>query len=334
MSGCDCSIIIPALNEEEHIGGVLDAIRSNLEGRLSYEVILVDNGSRDRTVEIARAGGAICLQAPGRSISALRNLGVELASSEILIFIDGDVYPSIGWGDRLGHVLARVRSAPGTVTGSLYGICTPASWIERVWFAPRITGRKVGYINGGHLILHRQFFYRINGFAAHLETGEDCDFCDRARQAGAVIENDPELQVVHAGYPRTVLRFFCRERWHGRGDFHSLSTVAASRPALISLANLLALAACVGCAAAGLLPWYLSLLFYALFLGGVAFLSALHRQSWRPDSSLSGVFLLYLVYISARSLSLLDVLTRNAARYAGKSAPVARRSVSGARNEN
>ena len=82
------SVIIPALNEEEPIAGV---VRECLATGLPNEVIVVDNGSTDRTAERARAAGARVVTAQrgyGRACAA----GVRALSPgcEIVVFLDGD----------------------------------------------------------------------------------------------------------------------------------------------------------------------------------------------------------------------------------------------------
>jgi glycosyltransferase involved in cell wall biosynthesis len=82
------SVIIPALNEEEPIAGV---VRECLATGVPDEVIVVDNGSTDRTAEQAREAGARVTTAPrgyGRACAA--GCGAALADSDILVFLDGD----------------------------------------------------------------------------------------------------------------------------------------------------------------------------------------------------------------------------------------------------
>ena len=308
------SFIIPALNEETHIGGVLDSILINADGYFSYEVIVVDNGSEDRTVEIAEKHGANCVHAPGCSISSLRNMGVSEASSDILVFLDADVYLGGDWGRQIGRVIERLHSQPNLVTGSLYGVSEENNWIERIWFAPRTSSREINYINGGHLILHRNLFAKVGGFDPSLETGEDYDFCTRAKLLGARIENDPELRVVHAGYPKCIKLFFKRERWHGRGDCKSLKTLTSSKPALVSLTNLFMAGTCTFGMFIGLQLW-LTLSVYLLFLGSVSLAAAyLRRRGKFSSTDFLSIALLYMVYFTARTVSIVDVAMQSSTK--------------------
>jgi glycosyltransferase involved in cell wall biosynthesis len=79
--------IIPALDEEGAIGATV----ARLDRRLVHEVIVVDNGSRDRTAERAREAGARVVFEGRRGYGSACLAGVRAAaSSDILVFLDGD----------------------------------------------------------------------------------------------------------------------------------------------------------------------------------------------------------------------------------------------------
>ena len=82
----DATLVIPALNEEESLGHVLEAVNTDL---LS-EIILVDGGSSDRTVEIANANGVRVIQESRRGYGRACAAGVAHAQGEIIIFMDAD----------------------------------------------------------------------------------------------------------------------------------------------------------------------------------------------------------------------------------------------------
>ena len=79
------SVIIPALNEAESIGAVVQS----MPWSEIAECIVVDNGSTDATAEIARAAGARVIAAP-RGYGAAMSAGVKAAVGEVLVFLDGD----------------------------------------------------------------------------------------------------------------------------------------------------------------------------------------------------------------------------------------------------
>lgn len=82
------SVVIPALNEEEPIGDVVRA----MPREIASEVIVVDNGSVDRTAERAREAGARVVREPRRGYGRACRAGVEAVAREceIVVFLDGD----------------------------------------------------------------------------------------------------------------------------------------------------------------------------------------------------------------------------------------------------
>src|SRR5437868_13548732 len=94
MTGAEISVVIPVRNEEKVIRRCLDALAENEFPSRRFEVIIVDNGSCDRTLQIVRTFGErlelkILVMEKGH-ISALRNRGAAEARGRVLAFLDAD----------------------------------------------------------------------------------------------------------------------------------------------------------------------------------------------------------------------------------------------------
>ncbi len=83
------AVLIPALNEEASLPYVL----ADLPKEVANEVVVIDNGSSDRTAEVARAGGATVLSEPRRGYGSACLAGIEYLKSQepdIVVFLDAD----------------------------------------------------------------------------------------------------------------------------------------------------------------------------------------------------------------------------------------------------
>jgi len=86
----EVSVIVPVYNGEQYIGRCLDALQASSTAPL--EIIVVNDSSQDNTAVLARQKGAMVLQTSQQSGPACtRNLGVQHAKGDILLFIDADV---------------------------------------------------------------------------------------------------------------------------------------------------------------------------------------------------------------------------------------------------
>lgn len=302
------SIIIPAHNEARFLSGLLASIRQFVSG--DVEIVVVDNGSADDTTGIAKAHGCQVTRLERRVFpSVARNIGARQASGEVLVFLDADVELSAEWGVTFAGMLSSFLADPMIVTGDQYHISRRPGWIERIWF-DSLRSRVSSYMEGGNLITTRTVFDRIGGFTELLETSEDVDFCARAVSHGVRLLVNPGFKVFHEGYPKTVAGFVRRERWHGRSDFRSVSSVLRSKVAVAaSLFLLLHVVLVVALASAVLTGRGYRVVAASLVLIALLCLASCVQKFYRRSllRALANLPAMYL-YFTGRSCSALDAL--------------------------
>ncbi|MBI1425220.1 MAG: glycosyltransferase [Gammaproteobacteria bacterium] len=229
----DLSIIIPAYNEEGSIVETLETIKENIPVKYSYEIIVIDHFSSDRTSEIAQNAGANVLRYDGASVADLRNFGAARASGQIIIFLDADVHLTPTWKKNIESVIDEISNGVRKLTGSWVSVPEHSSWIEQYWFEPQ-QRKENTHINSGHMIIKKTLFEELGGFDVNLETGEDYEISMRAKRNGVEVTEEPLLKVIHEGYPKTLSDYFKREVWHGKGDAVSLKAIFSSKVAILS----------------------------------------------------------------------------------------------------
>ena len=176
------SFIVPAHNEEFLIARTLDAINIAASRiKESYEVIVVDDASTDKTAKIARTLGAQVHEVNLRKISAVRNAGARQARGDCLIFVDAD---TLVYENTLKAALKAMRN--GSVGG---GALINVS--DRVGLGPRVVltiwnavSRMMRWAPGCFVFARRDAFDAIGGFDEQYYVTEELYFSHAIKRQG------------------------------------------------------------------------------------------------------------------------------------------------------
>ncbi len=195
------SIIIPNYNGEKTIGRCLDAVFAGSNER--REVIVVDDCSEDRSVEIIRKYPCQLIALKNHAgASGARNAGAFSSRGDVLFFIDADCLIQPDTIPVIRKNLSRL--APEVVTGGTYTLVPQDegffSLFQSVFvhFFETKKADNPDYLATHALVINAQTFRKTGGFKeSFLPVLEDVEFSHRLRGAGFRLLIDRELQVKH-----------------------------------------------------------------------------------------------------------------------------------------
>jgi len=170
------SIIIPTYNEADTIEGLLHYLRQATAGEPAPELLVVDGGSIDDTLRLARQAGARALASPRKGRAAQLNYGARNTTGELLYFLHADSQPPPGF-------LADLRRAVAQGYGSG---CYRLAFDHGHWFlrfsawCTRLPFTAVRF-GDQSLFVRRELFAQVDGYREDLLLLEDQDMVRRLR---------------------------------------------------------------------------------------------------------------------------------------------------------
>ena len=179
----DFSVVVPALNEEKRIRRCLESIRAQRTSR-SYELIVSDSGSTDRTVEIAGEYADKVHVCSERGTARARNEGAAQASGDVLVFVDSDTEVMPDYLETVGQAFEdrdMLACSCAFRFGRMSAKLLLAEYVTNTYYVTRSVLRGTT-LPGFNICIRSDVFRKLKGFRlCHLE---DLDMSIKLRKIG------------------------------------------------------------------------------------------------------------------------------------------------------
>jgi len=215
----DVSVVMPVYNGERYLEEVLDAVFGQKTGFM-FEVIVIDSGSSDRSIEIISKYPVRLHQIPNEEFGhgKTRNLGVRLAAGKYIVFLTQDATPaSPYWLDNLVGVLEKDAEVAGAYSRQLpRPDCNPLERRDILLGTPPISNiRKVDFGDDFQRLTYEDHWHRFMVFSdvsscvrkdiferlpfnEEILMVEDQEWCKRAIESGYAVVYMAASPVYHS----------------------------------------------------------------------------------------------------------------------------------------
>ena len=200
------SIIIPALNEEQYISSTLNKIEENISKGSAYEIIVIDAGSKDRTLNILKGFDCkveVKTAFKGRKYESL-NYGASIATGDILLFLDADSFVPNEFDLQIEEVLKK----RGVVAGAFeYQAENESIEFRIIQLINRLRYRVDGlYFGDQGIFCLRNSFEDVGGYPEE-PIMEASFLCRKLRRAG-------KMNLIKSSIITSTRRFDSSGVWH------------------------------------------------------------------------------------------------------------------------
>jgi GT2 family glycosyltransferase len=215
------SVVVCAYNAESTMAPCLDSLRDLRYP--AYEIVVVDDGSTDRTGNIADGyEGIHVIHQENKGLSDARNVGIAASTGEIIAFTDSDcvadpdwLYYLVGTFLSSGHAAAGGPNLPPP-EDSLVASCVAASPGGPLHVL--LNGEEAEHIPGCNMAFRREALEEIGGFdPRYRAAGDDVDVCWRLQERGHRIAFSPAAVVWHFRR-NTVKAYIGQQRGYGKAE--------------------------------------------------------------------------------------------------------------------
>lgn len=295
-------IVIPCYNSEKTLQQCINSIKSLKYPSDLINVIFVDNGSADATVNIIISNNYKYIVIDEHKVGLLRNSGAQCLVGDVIAFTDSDCILPEHW------ISDAIKKLDDSTVGAVGGGCIApqdGTWMEKAWVAlqsePVIS---VDTLPASNFIIKRDVFNLLGGFDVNIVSGEDDKLSTLLREKGYQLLSIKSCYVIHLGWPQKYWQVIKREMWHGS---NTLQVIKSKHDKVFVATNLYVLMI-IGIPISALFDKsYISFNVSVLLI--INFLSALKKASNNNQSiyikQLFQLNILFFYYYIGRSIGLI-----------------------------
>jgi len=217
------SVIVCTHNRWRSLKTTLQSLASQTLGAETFEVVVVDDGSDDATLEACDAmrrrmkNLVVVSTGKKKGSSSARNVGMDHSRGEYVLFTDDDCIADKAWVECMTSALRHHSIVAGAIESPRDSVARLCHNIAE--FHPFMPGRKSGYIEyiaGANMGFQRWLLEEIGGFEEGRKMASDMELIIRARMAGHRAFFEPRARVTHNPDRLHMKRIFRYSSRHAR----------------------------------------------------------------------------------------------------------------------
>ncbi len=225
----DITFIVPCLNSEETIAGTLNSVLSQ-QTSYKFEVIVVDNGSKDKTLEVINLyqDKVTLLHEEKSGANHARNLGIKNGKGKYFAFVDSDVILHKSWTQQLltymlnGNLLAAqgqvILSGHTNTLLNRYRASFAKNEAAISWISLVTSDFGIGHINTAACIYQAKALRSVRGFSSSIRIHEDVDLSYKVRSLPNGVIGATQKAVAYCFYTGNFFSYCKRALVYG---YHS-----------------------------------------------------------------------------------------------------------------
>jgi len=187
------NVVIPAFNEEKFLSECLESLK-NQDYLGKYEVILIDNDSKDNTKNIAQKFGVKIVHCSEKGVFYARKRGVDIATGDIIVQGDADTTYPKDWLTEISKQFSVHPDAVAVAGRFIYK--DPPYWAKLEYFVRNFINflalmfcRRPLLISGANFAFRKEIFFKIGGYEKKSLSFDQYDISNRLSKAGKIIYN-------------------------------------------------------------------------------------------------------------------------------------------------